>query len=279
MKGEKMNRMTVVCCYNDREQFDGFRKQLQEQSEEPVLIGIDNTESAFSSCAAAFNSVAPSLSTPYVIYSHQDMVLESPDCIRSLADYISQTGKDDIIGVAGSRMGVFSSYTTISHGKADKRPAGKYGVSGLEECETVDECLFGGHSEHFQKELFDEKVCPDWHLYAVEQCLRTKLCGGRVWVCEAKMYHRSDGIHNEKLHRGFREMSRSYAHKLKYICAPCCRGYTGLLRRNWGYLKRNKTIKVMPASKPGRALVNRIDRLGRKNRAVHYILYGRELFK
>ena len=275
-----MCRVTFVCCFNDREQFERFRKQLKEQSEESVLIGIDNTESAFSSCAAAFNSVAGRLATPFVIYSHQDMIFESPDCVRSLADYLSRTGKDDITGVAGSRMGVFSSYTTISHGKDNKRPAGKYTVSGSEECETVDECLFGGYSEHFREGFrFDEKVCPDWHLYAVEQCLRTKLRGNKVWVCEARMYHCSDGIHNEKLHRGFRELSRAYAHDLKYICAPCCRGYTGILRRNWGYLKRNKTIKIMPASRAASAAVNRIDRLGRKNRAVRYILYGKELFK
>ena len=275
-----MSRISLVCCYNDRDLFEKFRNQLKEQTEDAVLIGIDNTRSVYHSCASAFNSIADRLSTPYVIYSHQDMVFESPDCLKDFADAISRTGEDDIVGVAGSRMDQFSSYTNISHGKSDKRPAGKFRVSGIEECETLDECLFGGHSRHFSgRYRFDEKVCPDWHLYAVEQCLRTKLSGNRVWVCEADMYHCSDGIHNQLLHEGFRRLSRAYAHKLKYICAPCCRGYTGFLRRNWGYLKRNKNIKVMPDSKLARVIINRIDRLGKKNKVVHTILYGSNLFK
>ena len=39
-----MSRVTVVCCYNDADQFMNLKKGISEQSEEAELIGIDNTE-------------------------------------------------------------------------------------------------------------------------------------------------------------------------------------------------------------------------------------------
>ena len=274
-----MNRVTIVCCYNNGKQFEEFQRALSEQTEQVVLIGINNTNSTFSSCASAFNSISDQLETEYVIYSHQDIEFENSYALEKIVYYLEKTDKDDIVGVAGVRINEKSSYTNIFHGINNKRYAGKFRVSGIEECESVDECFFGGHSAHFREFKFDEKLCNNWHLYAVEQCLRAKKNGNKVWVCEADLYHNSDGIHNEMLHKNFRDLSKAYSRDFKYICAPCCRGRTDFIRRNWGYYKRNKKLGIKVKPFVLRKLLGLIDKLSGKIKLVKYILYGEELFK
>ncbi|WP_029323413.1 glycosyltransferase [Butyrivibrio sp. AE3004] len=274
-----MSRITVVCCYNDVQQFENLKKELEAQSESAKLIGINNTSSRFGSCAAAYNSVIKDVSTPFVIYSHQDIVFEDTDNIKQLADYLEKTGIDDILGVAGVRRSPKATYTNIYHGISNKRPAGKLKIEGIEECESVDECLFGGHTDHFRKEPFDEVICNNWHLYAVEQCIRTKVQGNKVWMCDVALYHCSDGEHNDKLHENFLVLSKAYHKKLEYIATPCCRGCTGLIRRNWGYLKRNRKLGIYSDSRLVNAAFKRIDKLSKRSQLIHYCLYGNYIFK
>lgn len=73
-------------------------------------------------------------------------------------------------------------------------PAGNIPIdNGFMECDTVDECFFSGHTEHFKKFPFDEVTCDGWHLYAAEACLQTKsnyvLGGGHIFICEAELMH------------------------------------------------------------------------------------------
>ncbi|WP_026661191.1 glycosyltransferase [Butyrivibrio sp. AC2005] len=274
-----MNRVTVVCCYNDLQQFEDLKNALEKQSEKAELLGIDNRASAFSSCAAAYNSIVKDITTPYVLYSHQDIIFEDENNIKQLGDYIEKTGTDDIVGVAGVRVSPKITYTNIFDGLNEKKPAGKLRVEGLEECDTVDECIFGGHSEYFKKEPFDEEICNNWHLYAVEQCLRTKLKGNKVWVCDVVLYHHSDGEHNYKLHENFRELSKAYHDRLDYIVTPCCRGYTDVFRRNWGFIKRNRKIGIYSNSRIFNGFAKLVDKLGQKNRIIHRCLYGKRFFK
>ena len=50
-----MEQVTVLCCYNNKSEFEKLKKSLSDQSVKVALIGIDNTEDAYSSCAVAFN--------------------------------------------------------------------------------------------------------------------------------------------------------------------------------------------------------------------------------
>ncbi len=183
-----MNEVTIVCCYNNLKTYNDFVNTLKAQTCPCEIIGIDNRDNkAFTSCAGAYNSVKDQINTKYVIYSHQDILLTEPDTLAKFVSYLDRINADDILGVAGARADIIGFYSNIKHVLSTSGKivdAGWYPVKGgIMECDTVDECFFGGYAEHFKKYPFDEVVCSNWHLYAVEACLHTKsklLVGGGV---------------------------------------------------------------------------------------------------
>lgn len=209
-------KITVVCCYNDLAQYQALEKSLEGQNTECTLLGIDNRGQRFSSCAAALNSAAAQIETEYVIYAHQDIVLPEPDMLARFAAYLAQIEKEDILGVAGAVADTSPGareetcvLSKVRHGES-LRGAGERDYSGMAECETVDECFFGGYAEFFRAHPFDETLCDDWHLYAVERCLFTRVRGGRAYVCDIPLIHVSGGSISHAYNRGFYRIARRY---------------------------------------------------------------------
>ena len=100
---KNQNKMvTIVCCYNDSGQYQKFCTSLENQNVAYELVGIDNRARQFSSCSSALNAAISSVNTEYVIYSHQDIELPEPDMLERFLAYLGQTGKNDIVGVAGA---------------------------------------------------------------------------------------------------------------------------------------------------------------------------------
>ncbi|WP_026527625.1 glycosyltransferase [Butyrivibrio sp. VCD2006] len=274
-----MNDITIVCCYNDPKQYNELVSQLNEQSVIPQIIGIDNTDNAYSSCSKAFNSVLDNIKTQYVAFSHQDMIFESPDVIKNFAIHLSRISESDLLGVAGVKANDKSTFSNIYDGLENKKIVGKSRIQDMEECETFDECFFGGYSSYFKNNPFSEDICNNWHLYAVEQCLRARVLGGKVYVCDTDMYHHSNGVHNEKLHDNFRALSKAYHKKYNYICTTCCRGYTDFIRRHWGHYARNMKIGIKPQNAFIRKALNYLRKKSKKNKTLHNFLYGTGFFK
>ena len=59
--------------------------------------------------------------------------------------------------------------------------------------QTLDECLFIIPQNVFKILKFDEEVCDDWHLYAVDYCLSVKNLGYEVYVIPLSGHHKSQG--------------------------------------------------------------------------------------
>lgn len=200
------------------------------------LIGIDNRGQKFSSCSRALNSVLSQVQTEYLIYAHQDIELPELDMLEQFVNYLKQIGEADILGVAGaaetSRVLQSESVTPIRRQSGqevtigDKAGtcvlshvlhgdglvcAGELEYTGLLECDTLDECFFGGRTETFRTESFDEKLCDNWHLYAVERCLRARVLGNRVWVCDLPLLHYSGGHINHAYNENFKRIAAHYA--------------------------------------------------------------------
>ena len=173
-----MSEVTVICCWTNENMYSDFVNTLNAQNIPYELIGIDNRENkAFTSCAAAYNSVINLVRTKYVIYSHQDILLTQPDMLAKYVAYLERTERDDILGVAGVKFdtaGVFSDIMHIQRSTGKLVKVGTHINHGMTECNTFDECFFGGHSEHFRAFPFDEDICSGWHLYAVEACLKAQ---------------------------------------------------------------------------------------------------------
>lgn len=252
-------RVTIVCCYNDLTQYRAFENSLKGQNTEYTLLGIDNRGQRFSSCAAALNSAAARLETEYVIYAHQDIALPKPDILARFAAYLDLLGPEDILGVAGAVWAGSGStgeqtcvLSKVRHGKA-LAEAGERDYSGTAECETVDECFFGGHTEFFRAHPFDEVLCDDWHLYAVERCLFTRMRGNRVYVCDIPLVHFSGGTIGHAYNRGFYRLARRYAgcarqggagQKITWLRTVCGSSRTDWFHRTCFYWKREILIRM-----------------------------------
>ena len=228
--------VTIVCCYNDTSVYNNFVASLQNQTCPYKLIGINNGDNAgFSSCAAAYNSVISNVDTKYVIYSHQDILLKDANSLEKFVAYLERINEDDILGVAGTRFddqdGVYSNIVHRNRRTGKLLYAGLLYVEGMMSCDTLDECFFGGYSEHFLKHPFDEKLCNNWHLYAVERCLNTKVEGNSVYVCDVFLFHLSSGKLNSALIKGFYEILKHYADKFPLIRTTCVCSKTNFMRR------------------------------------------------
>lgn len=181
-----MSDVTIVCCYNNETMYNNFVNTLKAQTCPYELIGIDNRGNGkFTSCAAAYNSVIDDVKTKYVIYSHQDILLQDAETLAQFVSYLERIKRDDILGVAGVKFSYPKTITNIMHRNNHTGEIISAGVrrmdSDMMECDTVDECFFGGYTEHFRDEPFNETICNSWHFYAAEACLKTKsniLTGG-----------------------------------------------------------------------------------------------------
>ena len=47
--------ISLICCYNNLQQFQDIQKSLENQTVEYELIGIDNRECEYKSAASALN--------------------------------------------------------------------------------------------------------------------------------------------------------------------------------------------------------------------------------
>lgn len=229
-------RASVVCCYNNEELFEAFVKSLKGQDEEAAVVGIDNRENQFSSCADALNAGLAKVETEYVIFSHQDIVFTEPSSLRGFVDYLEKIGRNDILGVAGVKKDVPGVYTNIWQGEGSAY-AGRNRVQGLMKCQTLDECFFGGTTAGFREHPFDHTICDNWHLYGVERCLSALKRGDDVYVCDVRLRHLSGGNINHIYNRQLYALKRKYARDFDYVRTCCGFGSTRPVLNELGYLK------------------------------------------
>lgn len=240
--------VTLVCCYNDGSQYKQMTDTVARQNVKCEVIGIDNCGQRFSSCASALNAVLSDIKTDYVIFAHQDIELPEPDTLERVVSYLKRLGVRDILGVAGAvenknpkskELGLVLS--NVYHGDGLCR-AGEEAFAGMTACDTVDECFFGGHTKCFADQPFNEALCDNWHLYAVERCLNARVRGAHVYVCDVPLIHHSSGKINHSYNVGFRRIAGYYAKRLKCIRTVCGSGRTDFFYRNAFYWKRELLI-------------------------------------
>lgn len=223
--------VTIICCYNDEVQYAEFRESLSRQNEDYVLIGLDNVSGKFSACSVAFNSVISNVETKYVIFSHQDIVLRETNALKKFLNYLKDVNTYDIVGVAGVVGNCKYVYTNIT----DEQEAymGRMRIEGIKEMDTIDECFFGGTTKNFQEYPFDEKLCNNWHLYAVERCLNARINGNHAYACDVSLVHKSRGKLNRAFIRNFCNICKRYSKQMKCVRTTCAFAYTGFIGRTY----------------------------------------------
>uniref|UniRef100_UPI004057C7AC glycosyltransferase n=1 Tax=Agathobacter sp. TaxID=2021311 RepID=UPI004057C7AC len=231
-----MGKVTIVCCYNDMLQFNELKRTLAKQDVPYELIGINNCKNKFSSCSCALNSVLKNIASKFVIFSHQDIRFQNEKQLGEFVNYLEKLEYGDILGVAGRKKGVNGTITNIMHG-SPLRKAGKIRLSKMLEGDTIDECFFGGHTAWFKENFFNEILCNNWHLYAVERCLYTRTMKKKVYICDVELIHLSGGNPNHAFVCNFYKICEAYSHKIDEIWTTCAHSKTAFFYRVLSFIK------------------------------------------
>ena len=189
--------ISVICVYNNKTVLEDFLlRSLRDQTCDHELVLLDNTRQQFSSAAKALNHGANDAKGKYLMFVHQDIALDSNSWlvdVEKLLDSLTDLG---IAGVAGARSstttGKLEVSTNIVHGTPARRASPKV-LHKPERVQTVDECLFIVPKSVYDLLPFDEEVCCDWHLYAVDYSLMVAHSGLGAYAIPAVVYHRSGG--------------------------------------------------------------------------------------
>ncbi len=186
--------ISIICVYNNRVVLEKYLlKSLENQISHYEFIGLDNCDGHFQSAAQAFNSVAKSAKGDWLMFSHQDIIFNSPDWLKNLENMLNNIFRLGIAGVAGRGEELGRQVVTnISHG-VPARPAGQKMINQFIRAQTVDECAFFIPKKIFDQFQFDERVCDDWHLYGAEYSLNIKRHGYDVYVLAVDAHHASVG--------------------------------------------------------------------------------------
>ena len=183
--------ISIICIYNNGKILENtLLKSLKTQSDEYELILIDNTDGKFESAAKALNYGAKKATQDYLMFVHQDVDLLNT-CLDDIETIILSLNNLGVAGVAGYST-IDNKHVMVSNIK-DGYPPEDVGTNINEpvEVQTVDECLFITSRSIFNQLEFDEKTCPDWHLYGVDYCLSTKNLEKSVYVIPIEIYHAS----------------------------------------------------------------------------------------
>jgi hypothetical protein len=190
--------ISVVSVYNNRAILEEcLLTSLIHQNTDYQLITLDNTKNQFKSASEALNHGGSLANGDYILFIHQDIVLESESWLRDLEQSLNELDNLGVAGVAGRSADVWDVITNITHGIPPDR-ASRYHVTAPMKVQTIDECAFVVSKSVFDRLKFDERTCYHWHLYSVAYCLSANRLGYSVYVLPLGLYHKSEGASMSK---------------------------------------------------------------------------------
>ena len=222
--------ISIICVYNRKDQFENqLLKTVKEQRAEIEIISIDNSSNTFSSAAAALNYGAENAKGDVLVFVHQDIAFKEANELSEFATVIEKLEVGTIIGAAGVIEKQKKCYTNITSG-TDIVLENNYAFEKkLYSLDSVDECLFGMKKETWKMFHFDEVLCDNWHLYAVEICLKARKNGKGVYVYPSYVHHFSPGRISRSYMKGLIRIADYYRKDFGYIWTTCYKVPTSYL--------------------------------------------------
>lgn len=176
--------ISVICCYNNLEQFNSMKLSLKNNIDADYeLIEVNNVNNDFKSAASALNYGASVSQGDILLFVHQDILFNDQNCLKNIAEILPN---DCILGLFGA------AYPKCKYEASDLK------FSNLHQVDTVDECFFAMKREVWDHLKFNEDICNGWHLYAVEMCLRAQDNNIKVGSCALGVKHLSIGNVDDK---------------------------------------------------------------------------------
>ncbi len=225
--------ISVICVYNNEEQLKTqLEYSLKFQTVELEFIRLDNRDGKYESAAKALNLGARIAKGDILIFSHQDIYLKTENEIEELARVIDQSLVGTIIGTQGVVENSKKYYSCLTAGDVYNGDLNFDFKKRLYEVACIDEGLFGMKKSTWEAHHFDELICNNWHLYAVEQCLYARSHSGKVYVYPSQIHHFSKGRISLEYMKNMRELCRKYRNSFKYIWTTCYKVRTSNLYIN-----------------------------------------------
>lgn len=209
---------SIISVYNDKKSLrDNLLPSLKKQTRNFEQILIDNRNNKqFNSAASALNSAAKKARGKYLLFIHQDIILDDIDWLKKAEVILNQLPDLGIAGVAGlSKKLIAVGYIDdagLTWGKPFKKP---------QLAQTLDECLFIIPRKVFKKIQFDENNFDHWHCYAVDYSLVVADKGLKVYTLPLKTRHMSRRINMVDLSKYQARVYKKHQSKYKYVATTC----------------------------------------------------------
>lgn len=213
--------ISIICVFNNEQQLNScLVKSLLSQKSKYELILVDGSKGNYPSCASALNYGVSKSKGNILIFSHQDVYLKDPDAIEQFASFIANKPNETVVGVAGAiechknNFGNYTSGLMVNNNRV-------FNVKEPKKVSCIDECFFGMLRSTYEKHPFDECICDNWHLYAVEQCLYHREKRGCVYIFPIQIHHLSRGTISLKYMDGLVKLTDKYRKSFKFIWTTC----------------------------------------------------------
>ena len=236
-------KISIICVYNNLESlnaqllnaFNQFKRDNYE------LILVDSVKLGFSCSSDALNYGASISTGNVLIFTHQDIYIKNEEDFFKFCLFISEEEIGTIVGAAGAIEKNKTNYTNYTTGKVLNLSFINI-YKNICEVACVDESFFGMRVETYDNHHFDNNLCDDWHLYAVEASLYARKNGKKVIVYPIQIHHYSNGTISIKYWIGLLKIADTYRKHFKYIWTTCYKVrssklYTRVLFALW-YLHR-----------------------------------------
>jgi hypothetical protein len=184
--------ISIVCTCNNKTVLNNYLiKGLKNQTENYELIVVEDSKTDFKSAAQALNYGGKKAIGDYIIFAHQDVLMESITWLSDMLCLLGGISNLGAAGIAGKSSEISDVVTNVKHGE-DPHLAGKE-INEPIKVQTLDECLIIVPKDVFARRKFDETTCDGWHLYGVDYCLMMDEMSLDVYVLPISIIHKSSG--------------------------------------------------------------------------------------
>ena len=214
---------------------------------------FDNSSANNHECYGTFNRVMEETQEPYLIFCHQDVLLDQSHGYEELLNIIEKLDQDDpawaILGNAGA---------TQDH-QLVRRLRDPFGESLAEAAEPVKVCSL---DENFLVVKTDSNIrcsaeLAGFHLYATDLCLQALQRGRSCYVVSFHLTHLSKGQLNDSFYQARQRFQKQWSgqFKFRYVQTAC----TTI------FLSKNEKVRFLFSS-------YRVTRWLLSNRALHTLV-------
>lgn len=233
--------LSIICAYNDEKILkEKLEKSLQDQKNAFYeYVPINTCKNGFISAAQALNYAGEKAKGEYLVFLHQDIVMEDVYCLEKIQNWCKEN-EFGIAGVAGcvNENGKSVTYSNIYHGEMHERVTTKQ-ISESRKVESLDECLLVIPKKIFLRYNFSN-LGKTWHLYGTDYSLKMKINGYSSYVLPIEIWHLSKGT----------SMNMNY-YKTVYKVARTYKKYTSMITTIFGIWPTNMILLVMKCTYRG----------------------------